>query len=769
MHATAPRLALLLSLLALPVAVHADEPTLRNVTVRGLQIDGTTSLTLEGDALGKAPRLLLPFPAKQLLKPGGSDRQATFDVTLPADVTPGCHQLRVATDGGVSLPFIIGVDRLPQRPLTPSITTLPIALHGNLTGSGTVEVKFSGKAGQKLLIEIESHRLGGKLRPVVHLYNTKQRQLAWAWPTPACFGDTRLETTLPEDGTYRVSLHDEEYAGPTPGHFRLKLGQWSHVDEVFPPVIGKGKASTVALLGVPGGRVELAAQTAEGALPLSWPKGGDWSGPRPFVHVSPHAEQMRTQPADKVQELPAGPVGVSGRLAEPNVEHRYRVPVKPGSKITFEVFAERYGAPIDVALVVRNDAGADLARNEDAPGTLDPALEVAVPVKTTALIVAVLDAQGRGGPRGAYRLVVTPKNYVVGAGSFRLLTPTQRLGLPVGGRSVIPVWVERRGYEGPIELNADSLPAGLRVEGNTIPAGAAGTLVTLHRGNAPAEAAVTRWHGRAADGTRHTAAVQGHPLARLQPWLAEEIALAPTIAKAADFQIDWRGMPTEARLIPGRKLALPVKVTGGADKAFVRLTLLTSQLPPRVNNQPDLNKTLRLEKAIELAPKKTDGDPLLLVPPELPADQYDVTVKAELLTPDKQRAMAVAYAPVRRLPVHVPLAVALDGSAKIEVTVDPKKGATLKLAGKVERREGLTGDVTITLTGLPVGARAETPPVKASASAFTLMIVLPPNTTAGEVRGLMLSGTAAADPKRGNVRVRSRDVEITLVIRAAAK
>ena len=53
----------------------------------------------------------------------------------------------------------------------------------------------------------------------------------------------------------------------------------------------------------------------------------------------------------------------------------------PTTKVRFEVFAERLGSPLDAALVVRNEPGADLARVEDGPGTLDPVLEYAVPDK----------------------------------------------------------------------------------------------------------------------------------------------------------------------------------------------------------------------------------------------------------------------------------------------------------------------------------------------------------------------------------------------------
>ncbi len=192
--------------------LHAAEPTLRNLNVRGLQIGGTTTITVEGDDLGKAPRLLLPLRAKQKLKPGNTDKQASFDVVFENEVTPGYYHLRIVTDDGVSLPLVIAVDRLRQMPFAASVDQQPVALHGSVNGSSTVATKFQGKAGQKVMIEVEAQRLGGKLRPIMHLVGPKKLQLAWAWGTPALFGDARLEATLPEDGAYAIAIHDAEYA-----------------------------------------------------------------------------------------------------------------------------------------------------------------------------------------------------------------------------------------------------------------------------------------------------------------------------------------------------------------------------------------------------------------------------------------------------------------------------------------------------------------------------------------------------------------------------
>src|SRR5581483_8338821 len=68
---------LLLSTLTVGRAA-AVEPGIRNLDVRGLQAAGTTTLTLDGDDLGTAPRLLLPFAVKQERKPGGTDKRVVF-------------------------------------------------------------------------------------------------------------------------------------------------------------------------------------------------------------------------------------------------------------------------------------------------------------------------------------------------------------------------------------------------------------------------------------------------------------------------------------------------------------------------------------------------------------------------------------------------------------------------------------------------------------------------------------------------------------------
>lgn len=767
-----------LALLFCCAPAFAVEPSIRALNIRGLQIGGTTELVCDGDDFTTEPKLLLPFAVEQSLKAGSTEKRATFSVKLADNIEPGYYQLRVATAGGVSLPIVVGVDRLPQQELKTPVEKLPVAVHGSVTGSNLIEVKFTGKKGETVAAEVEAQRLGSKLRPVIHLSkaSTQSGQLAWRWSESHLYNDARLETVLPADGEYRVIVHDLEYAAPNPSYFRVKIGQWTSFEQAFPAVIPAGQQQSVEIRTNTFNEPHQTATEQQTVDPQTAPvaqlkvTARNFSGPRPFVRLSTQQELREAEAQNRELSLAAGSIGISGQLLSAAELDSYRLAVKPGDKIRCEVFGQRHGAPLDAKLILRNDQDAAVAQGEDSPGSLDPVVEYTVPDKMTTLIVGVIVSQGRAGPQAAYHLNIRNLNDPAGGTDFRLLTNFERTAIPQSGRWVVAIWADRRGYAGPIELNATGLPPGVSLSGNTIPAGSSGTLVTLTTDDAEPTrlAAITQWQGKTADGKSQPLLLKNHPLEILQPWLAEEIAVARVNAPAADFSIDWRDLPETTALQPTAKLALPIKITRAEDNTAVRLSLVSSQFVQlNNNNQPDPNKTLRVERAVELGAKMNEGEVSLLIPPDLADDAYDLAVQAELLSADKQKVVATSFTPVRRMPVLLPVEVQLAGEPKIDVLLDPAKGAMQKIEGTVKRRDGIAGDVTIALAGLPAGARADSPVVKADANSFSVNVVLPANQPAGEIAGLKLSATIVPDPKQANARVKSREVEIKLnVIRS---
>lgn len=798
-----------------PRAAQAAEPVVRNVDIRGLQIGGRTTLTIDGAELGAAPTLLLNLPGAQIERAeGNSPTKAVFHVQLGGDVVPGLYQFRVATDEGVSAPTVLSVDSLPQVAFAAKIERTPVALHGSVNGSTTLETQFTGKAGEELTIELESQRLGAKLRGVVHLLDGKRQQLAWSWPSRLLGGDARLTAKLPADGVYTIQIHDAEYGPPAPSFFRLKIGAWHRAELAFPPVIERNKTTSIELLGnLPVSKVDVPAGGERAAVAAPWPTGVVASGPRLPVLVSrmvervegpPSADVNAIQPADPPTGFPL-PLSFSGRLLGADEQDRMRLQVAAGAKIRCEVFAERLGSPLDAVLVLQDEKGAQVARADDGPNTTDAQLEYTVPANVSQVVAVISDAQQRSGPDCIYRFMVTvvtppppptPTQPAAGQGQaqaqaagggtaaasgsaatsatqdldYRLLTTVDRVNVGRGGRAVLPMVVERRGYDGPIRVVVAGAPQGLSFDSVEIPAGADGCLLPVAGQVEPIAGAQTATivsiagvvpDGQPISGERRIVEWDAHPLGDSQPWLRSELALS-FAAPTKGFQIDWNNLPDDRALLLGGKTTLPVKIVRPEGEATpVRLTFVTAQNVPRVNNNPDPNRSLRLEKPIEIAADKSDGELVVLVPAELSSAAYDVAVIAELLSKDKQKVLATSVTPVRRMKTQYPFELQL-AAGSVEQTLDPKAATTVNFMGRVERRGDFTGDVTIAATGQPGGVKIDNVVVKSGASDFTVAVVFPPKFAAGDVGGIKLTASGVPDTARPNPPVRTREIALSI-------
>lgn len=760
---------LAISILFLVLEANSAEPVVRSLDIRGLQLGKTTTITLDGDGFGKTPKILLSFDAIQTLKQGSTDKKAILDIQPTGEIAPGFYQGRIFSEKGVSLPFLLGVDQLAQRPFSQTTGEFPVALHGTISGSQILETKFEGNKGQPLMVEVEAQKLGSKLQPVLHLYNSKKLQIAWAWPVASLHGDCRLEITLPENDTYTITIHDLEYAAGNPGLFRMKIGKWEFVDQVFPSTVTNGQVKSVEFLGsVTGSKANMPASGGDNATLLPWPSRGNWSGIRPFVQMNGFPEWMENG-SGVPMELKGLPATVNGKLSERFEEDRFKLPCTPKAKIRFDVLAERIGSPVDAGLVLRNEKGAEMARSEDRPGSSDPFLEYTVPDNVTTLIVCVVDSQGRGGSKANYRIQMEDISSPKGASRTELLTPTQGISLPVGGKAVMPVWIQRNGYDGKVELEFVPPPSGFKIEGNVIPKGAEGTLLTVTSVGNETKPVIGTLRGKNEKGTMLETTIVNHPLQKLQPWLATEIALGPVQEKAAEFNMEWGQLPKSLNLSQGMKLRLPARVTRQDLSTFVRLTLVTSQNTPKVNNQPDPKTALRAEKVVEIAPKATEGEFGILVPVSPAGDTYDITLQADLLTANKQSVLATAYTPVLKIPISNPVVLKIDKDEPLVATHNTKKGAEFTFKGKVERLNGLTGDINLAATGLPAGARFEPSILKADKNDFEGKIIFPQNIPPNEYKGIRITASGVPDSKQPAVRVSSKELELALVLKPAPK
>ena len=631
----------------------AASPSVGNMLPRGLQVGATTMLTFEGAGLNGQSKIISTLPIlRQELQQGVTDRRVQIAVTLDSATPPGFYQLYLATAGGISPPLGIAVDNLPQVPASDEAPLLPVALHGSLTGSGLLRTKIAAKAGQRLALEVEARRLGSALNPVLRLYDARHVQLAWSQGLAALSGDARIDLRLPADGTYTVELHDALFRGANPGFYRLKLGDFHYADLVYPVGIQRGTQANLEFPGAsfPAGvSVALDAVTADPVIPAAWPAGLHVTGGHPRVYISDLPELTETAVTGKdLQQAPV-PVAISGRLLAAGEEDRYRLEVAPGMKLRVDVLAGRLGSPLDGVLTVYNVQGRQLATNDDRPETTDPGLDFTVPPQAKAVVLALKDLHGRGGPDAVYRVVVQAADQP----DFKLSLAEDRIEVPQNGPALLHVKAQRSNYNGPIKLSLADVSSELQLSSAEIPAGISNVLVTLS-GNAAPTHQVTHLLGEAVEplvGVR-AALLPENGLTRHQPWLRKELGLAVTAP--VGIELAWEEISAEQSLPLGGDLParLSARRAEGV-KGPIRISLLTNQVVPqkKENNKDvdDVAKALRLEGSPLIPIEQTEVSTNLLIPADLPLLPYDLVFKGELLSLDGKRVLSTVYTPARRL------------------------------------------------------------------------------------------------------------------------
>ena len=182
------------------------------------------------------------------------------------------------------------------------------------------------------------------------------------------------------------------------------------------------------------------------------------------------------------------PVIVNGRIDKPGQWDVFRLEGRAGEEIVAEVIARRLDSPLDSVLRLTDDAGKQLAFNDDYEDKgaglqtqyADSYLRVLLPA-AGAYYLYLGDAQQQGGPDYAYRLRLSPPRP-----DFTLRAVPSSLSAR-GGMSVpLTIYALRRdGFSNAITLTLKDAPAGFKLSGNTVPASQDQVRISL---TAPAQA-----------------------------------------------------------------------------------------------------------------------------------------------------------------------------------------------------------------------------------------------------------------------------------------
>ncbi|MEZ6040188.1 MAG: hypothetical protein R3C20_06765 [Planctomycetaceae bacterium] len=734
-------------------------PVITRASQYGLTIGQKNRLTLEGRNLLNGMLQFAQRDWQVTCVEGGKANSQTFDIDIPDTTLPGRYSARIVTEHGVSSPVVISIDRLPEFPVDSfsaekPAETLPLAVSGMISGTEQKQVYLSGKAGQRIVAEVEARRLGSRLDPVVEIKTANGTPLAVQWQKPQLVGDTRAVAELPDDGIYFVEVHDLQFRAPGNSVFRLILGDLQDTSGVYPPAVGQGAGlRSVGENGV-GGEYSIVSGSngfrVDGSSPLT---------PLPALITAESQEVSEPiegtfdeKPIDATMtKAPFEPLFVNGRIANPGEVDTFMLTVTSGQALRFEVRAREINSSLRPSLAIYQGEQR-VAFSDGATGTIDPSLDYTVPKDVTQLTVRITDFTERGNPGAVYRCMVCRKDRP----GFELLTDAQSLRLPANGSVPVQVQVVRQSpsfrYTGPIRL-APSGMDGVSIVPEILPASETNQtlFVTLTRrvndpnGNGLSEGlSITGY----SEGPGPQVSAILRPASGLpgQSQLTQPVFELPTTASpelAATLLVD--GVPPI--LLRGIPSVLPVKLLPfGPMPAFVRFEMQTTE-SVRLSNPAD-PKSAPIPRVsvseFQFGPSSQDVHLLRIGVPSEVADAFiNAVISASFVDqPLQASGENVAWtAPVR---------FAVDDAVVVQpdtTVLKATKNSSVTLRGRIVRHPQFQAATQLQIVGLPKGYSASSANLSSTDTAFELSITTPDNAAVGEIPNLSLHAQSEGGAK----------------------
>lgn len=488
---TSTTLTLLWLASASPLALAQPVPKLNSTSVTWFQRGTTNEVTLTGEALGGVGAVLFtgaglnaafatkPPPTVTLegsasgLSVGAPDaaKSVLLQLAVAGDAPLGSRELRVAGPDGVSNPLTVNISDLPEvaerkpnnQPSDAPLMTLPAAVSGVIGGNTEADYfRFKGRAGERLIFDVQANRFGSPLDPVLVLFDASGKEIARNEDANGL--DPFLEFTPPTDGDFLVKLHDLRFQGGGDYRYRIVAGPLPYLDFLYPFGGRRGSSVELQLAGRNlDGADKLTVRIAPDATPgrqevrAHTPRGH--SNPQPF-EAGDLPEFLEAEPnnANDKANAVSPPIVINGRIGEAKDVDVFRVKVPADQKLVIEVQARRFGSPLDALLTLMDTQGAVLQRNDDANGP-DSRIEFDAK-KDTEYLVSLRDLTDRGGERFGYRMTIAPPNTTP---DFTVRVAGGRFRVNQGGNVALRCEIERRnGFDGLVRITGDSLPAGVR-------------------------------------------------------------------------------------------------------------------------------------------------------------------------------------------------------------------------------------------------------------------------------------------------------------------
>jgi hypothetical protein len=655
-------------------------------------------------------------------------REAPARITVAADAEPGFVLWQIANANGSSRTARLLLSHDPEiiesrsRDFPQPLPALPIAVSGRLSRLTEVDrYEVLAATDGPISVNLMARQLGADFRAVLQVRNSAGELLADFADTQGMDGAVTFPAKSGEK--YMVSLHDVDFRGDRGYVYRLLFTQSPNVIVTTPAKVQRGSNTEVEFIGqgLQPGSAEIQAfrqAVSIGAAPEQRVQqisvqspGGTAAVPLPLSDIP----ELVAAPGHASQ-IPV-PAAITGRLTPEYPEQRVIFTAVRDQILQISLQSIGVGSSLDTHLTILGPDGKPVGENDDADGTTDSAMEFKPPIDGSFTCVIRSQSQLNGRSDEIHRLEVRPA-----ATDFSLTIP-QQWNLSSGGQLETTITARRAGgFDGPIAVRIDGLPAGVTAEGDwTIPNGKSDVKAILKcAADAVVTAAAIRISGTADIGgtpvTRTATAVAAGNLCPRTPEqkLTSTALLAMTMTPPIDVLIIDRE----------RQRDVPRGTTYPADIEIVRKNGFTGPVTLIMTAQQDRNRQGMLGITTVVPVGETRAQYPCFMPEWLATDiTRRIIVHGLVEVPDPKGTLRQLTKPGdARITMIMEGALLKLASEIADLRSNP--GAALEVPVSISRSTRLTGPVTITLRV----------PEEATGMLVAEPLVLSPEQTSGRLK-----------------------------------
>ncbi len=460
-------------------------PVLEHIYPAGAQ-RGTTNLI---SAIGKQD----PWPVEvwtddARIQFKAEKDKGKFSVIIAPDAEPGPRLVRLHNaEGASTVRFFIVSDtqEVDEKEANDDFSKpqplekLPVIINGRLEKNGDVDsFAVNLEKDQWLIASLEAYVLASTMDGMLRITDTNGLQVAYNHDGNRTL-DPFLAWQAPAKGSYVVQVmgfphpanSSINFDGGTGNIYRLHLTTGPYLDYTYPTGVQRGNKAELDVHGwnLPGGGRSTKLSLEAGSLPsaaINVPVRLS-SFNKLDIPVGSLPELTEAEPNNTTDELQVItiPSHLSGRIQEVGDVDRFAFESKKGQKWEVAVQSDKLGFPLDATLRIEDSNGKELAKNDDANNSADPALVWTAPAdgKFTIVISSLLR---QGGSNYIYRLSVTEPQP-----SFRATVAANNFNLSPGKTNEFKATLTRiHGHDGKLVFEAGGLPQGVSLVAGEVPA-----------------------------------------------------------------------------------------------------------------------------------------------------------------------------------------------------------------------------------------------------------------------------------------------------------